>query len=148
MKSRTTCTLQMCTTRKPLLVVITSLCTACASDEIHIPYSTMAAALGTPSAVPLAVSYREVCALMLLCCFEAPTAGSVAVTVADLRRLLSEAFIRSLCHTLAAAGDPVMRRAVPAHATCIAASARAELHAAFCFTAPHASSAAPPDPLS
>ena len=57
------CSPQMCTTRKPLLVVITSTCAACASNEIHMPFSTMAAALGTPTAVPLPVSYREVWAL-------------------------------------------------------------------------------------
>ena len=46
-----------------MLVVITSLCAACAPNEIHIPFSTMAAALGTPTALPLPVSYREVGAL-------------------------------------------------------------------------------------
>ncbi len=43
-----------------MLVVITSTCAACAASEIHIPFSTMAAALGTPTALPLPVSYREV----------------------------------------------------------------------------------------
>jgi hypothetical protein len=51
---------QGCTGKEATVVLVTSACAACDADEIHMPYSTVAQALGAPTAAGLPISYRVV----------------------------------------------------------------------------------------
>ena len=51
---------QGCTGKETTVMLITSACAACDADEIHMPYSTVAQALGTPTAAGLPITYRVV----------------------------------------------------------------------------------------